>query len=392
MMIFRILDVLIPALWVLTLLATLVYLWLVRRYEGFFTAARRLFSWRMLVPLLILLLMPLLRLSLVFIEPHELAVVISVLERNGIRPQTLQSGLHFKWPFLEEIERYPKYAQSYTMSGHPQEGARPGDDAIIARTADGQVVILDITAIIRVDAPRLVFLHMYWQHRYVEDLLRPAIRAHTRTEVSKYTVDEVNSERREDVQRAIDAGVKQSCGGVGLIIEQVLVRNIMFSEQYADSVESKMTALQGVTQTRYEAQQIENMARGQGERVRVLAEAEADAVLVRAEAEARARVIHAEAEAAALTAISGPLMGRGDLLTYRYIDKLSPNFKALLLPHDAPLILPRPTMDVRDPVTPDEGDGASDAALPSLPALDSLGAGILPVDHTRVSPPMRALP
>lgn len=348
MMLIRVLDVLIPALWLLILLGSLAYLWLARRWGGLGGVLRRLFSWRMLLPTVVLIALPIVRLSVVFIEPHELAVVVSLFEPNGIRQQTMQSGLHWKWPLLEQVVRYPKYVQSYTMSGRPQEGARPGDDAIVARTADGQVVILDITALVRVDPQRLVLLHMFWQDRYIDDLLRPAVRAHTRTEVSKYTVDEVNSERREDVQRAIDAGVKASCGGVGLLIEQVMVRNITFSPQYADSVETKMTALQGVTQTRYEAQQIENLARGEGERLRVIAEAEADAVLIRAEAEAAARVIHAEAEATALTAIGGALFGRGDLLTYRYIDKLSPNFKALLLPHDAPLILPRPTMDLDD--------------------------------------------
>ena len=376
MMMLRVLDVLLPLLWLLTLIGTLVYFWLLRRRVGWLATLRQVFSWRSLVPVLILLALPVLRLSVVFIEPHELAVVISLFEPNGIRQQTLQSGFHWKWPLVEEVVRYPKYAQSYTMSGHAEEGARLGDDAILARTADGQVVILDITAIVRVDPQRLVLLHMYWQDRYIEDLLRPAIRAHSRTEVSKYTVDEVNSERREDVQRAIDAGVKQSCGGVGLHIEQVLVRNITFSDQYADSVEAKMMALQGVTQTRYEAQQIENLAEGEGERLRVIAEAEADAVLIRAEAEARARVIHAEAEAAALTAIGGALFGRGDLLTYRYIDKLSPNFKALLLPHDAPLILPRPTMDMRDDADP----APPPEQRTSLPSLDGIGAGPLPVD------------
>ena len=35
---------------------------------------------------------------------------------------------------------------------------------------------------------------------------------------------------------------------------------------------------------------------------------------------------------------------REDLLTYRYIEKLSPNIKAMLLPSETPLILPVPQL------------------------------------------------
>ena len=364
MMMLRVLDVLISLLWVLTLIGTLVYFWLVRRRVGWLATLRQVFSWRSLVPVLILLALPVLRLSVVFIEPHELAVVISLFEPNGIRQQTLQSGFHWKWPLVEEVVRYPKYAQSYTMSGHAEEGARLGDDAILARTADGQVVILDITAIVRVDPQRLVLLHMYWQDRYIEDLLRPAIRAHSRTEVSKYTVDEVNSERREDVQRAIDAGVKQSCGGVGLHIEQVLVRNITFSDQYADSVEAKMMALQGVTQTQYEARQIANIATGEGERITVRAGARAEAIRIEAAANADALVLRGNAEAEALTAVGKALDRRQDLLVYRYIDKLSPAMRAMLVPADAPLILPLPDLD--DPPIQASGEPSTGDDIPPL--------------------------
>jgi hypothetical protein len=66
--------------------------------------------------------------------------------------------------------------------------------------------------------------------------------------------------------------------------------------------------------------------------------------VVRAQAEATAQVIRAEAEAAALRLVKAALAGDGQLLTYRYIEKLSPGVRVMLLPSDNPFILPLPDL------------------------------------------------
>jgi len=69
--------------------------------------------------------------------------------------------------------------------------------------------------------------------------------------------------------------------------------------------------------------------------------------LGKAKAEAQARLVKAEAKA--LQLIAEVVNKQPDLLTYNYIDKLSPNMKAMILPHDTPLILPLPSLN--DPQT-----------------------------------------
>ena len=49
-----------------------------------------------------------------------------------------------------------------------------------------------------------------------------------------------------------------------------------------------------------------------------------------ANAAAEARVVKAQAEAKALRLVGEALEGREDLLTFRYIEKLAPNIKAML--------------------------------------------------------------
>ena len=87
---------------------------------------------------------------------------------------------------------------------------------------------------------------------------------------------------------------------------------------------------------------------GEGRKITIKARAKAQAIRDVAEAEAEAHVVKAKAEAEALEHIAQALQQRDNLLTYRYIDKLSPNIRAMLLPNNAPLILPMPQLNDAD--------------------------------------------
>jgi hypothetical protein len=54
--------------------------------------------------------------GLVFIEPDELGVVVTAIGGKGIRPEPLNSGLHWVIPFVERVERYSILNQTYTMA------------------------------------------------------------------------------------------------------------------------------------------------------------------------------------------------------------------------------------------------------------------------------------
>jgi regulator of protease activity HflC (stomatin/prohibitin superfamily) len=124
----------------------------------------------------------------------------------------------------------------------------------------------------------------------------------------------------------------------------VYIRNIGFSDEYAEAVEQKQMAFQGMTRAQHEAKQIENLSRGKAEKIKILADAEATAIVIEAKAAAEARVLKATAEAKALRLVGEALNHREDLLTFRYIDKLSPNIRAMLLPSGTPLLLPLPQL------------------------------------------------
>jgi regulator of protease activity HflC (stomatin/prohibitin superfamily) len=293
-----------------------------RRY-GLRLAVLQLFSFRVLVPLLLVVGLSLLSAALIFVPPEQSAVIVSLVSPTGVRPQPMRAGLHWIFPFLEYEARYPIYWQTYTMSHIPTEGAVLGDDSIRARTSDGQEVLLSTSVIFRLDFEQLVSIHIDWQDRYIEDLVRPVIRGVVRSQVSQFTVREVNSNERQDLEIALARLLRSQFIDKGLIMDQFLLRDIDFAQEYAASIEQKQVALEGEQQKIHEAQQVRNLAQGQADAVRIQAEAQAKAVEMVADA----------------------LKLNPDVLTYRYIDKLSPNIRVMLVPSGTPLILPAPDLN-----------------------------------------------
>lgn len=339
----KVLDIITTAIWILlAILSSLSFFHNVRRYS-LPRAIKSVVSYRMLLLLLMAASLSLLSASLIFIEPQKIGVVVSLLSPKGYRDQPLRSGLRFVVPLAEQASIYPIYWQSYTMSGRSMEGNVVGNDAIVARTKDGQEVLLDCTVIFRVDTEQVVQVHIDWQHRYIQDLVRPRTRGLVRTLVSKYTVTEVNSDKRTALESELQADLSKILEDEGFLLNAFVLRNIAFSSEYAAAVEAKQVAFEGQHQKEYEAQQIRLLAAGQADKIRQIAQADAEALLVKAEAKAKARRIQAEAEKEALLMIHEALAHNPHLLTYEYIDKLAPGIKAMIVPQNTPLFLPIPT-------------------------------------------------
>jgi regulator of protease activity HflC (stomatin/prohibitin superfamily) len=353
-MIDNILDLIIKIAWLVLAIATTIYFVATARKYGLRIALTRLFSFRIILPVLVILSLTTLSACLVFIEPHEIGVVVSVVQSRGFRSAPFRSGVHWIIPLAEQVKTYPISWQTYTMASKPMEGDQLGDDSIVARTKDGQEVALDCSVIFRIDPEQVIWIHIEWQDRYIQDLIRPAVRGLIRTKVAEFNVNEVNSDKRGVLEEFLDRRLREILEEKGLILDRFVLRNISFSPEYAASVEQKQVAEQIKTQRQYEADQIRRLAEGEADKIRkladgeaekilTLAEAEAQAIEIRAKAQANARVIQAEAEAKALELITEVLAQNPDLLTYQYINKLAPGTNVMLVPSDAPFILPLPT-------------------------------------------------
>jgi regulator of protease activity HflC (stomatin/prohibitin superfamily) len=257
---------------------------------------------------------------------------------NGYREQALQPGLRWIIPFAETVVKYPISRQTYTMSIAPEEGQIQGDDSIEARTADGQKVLIDASVIFAIDPTKVTQVHITWQDRYANDLVRAVSRGVIRDAVSQYGVEEVYSSKRLELVQEITAAMSTQMEDNGLVLVNFVLRNISFSDEYAASVEQKQIAEQTAQQAKFVVEQKKQEA----EQARQVAQGRADAAVIDAEGEAKSRLIQAEAEAKSLDMIAAALKNNPNLLTYQYITKLTPNIEAMLLPSNAPFVFNLP--------------------------------------------------
>lgn len=341
MFLIELLNVITIIIWVALLASVLFMTGQRARRDGVLSALGGLIHWRTILLFILAFVGTFLTRSLIFIPPDQVGVVISIISPNGYRDQPLRSGLHWVPPLLEDVHQYSIAWQTYTMSHTPQEGNRVGDDSITARTSDGQQVSVDSSTIYQIIPEQSIRIHIEWRQRYQEDFIRTIVRGTVRSVISNYTVGEVNSDKRQDVELQINDALRAALLDKGFALDRFVLRNLAFSAEFMAAIESKQVALEGVTRSQYEAEQVRELAQGRADQVRFAAQAEADAILLKAEAEAKALRLLAEA-----------LNESPDLLSYRYIDKIAPNIRVMLLPSDSPYILPLNEMNLADGMDP----------------------------------------
>ena len=276
--------------------------------------------------------------GMVFLQADQYAVVISAFQPNGYRPTAIGPGLHWIVPFFENARVYSIARQTYTMSIAPDEGQLRGDDSIEARTKDGQQVRIDGSVIYALDPAHVIDMHITWQNRFEDNVVRPVTRAAIREAVSQYGVEEIVTTKRVDLENDITLAIAGSFKANNLILSEFLLRNIAFSEEYSNAVEQKQIAEQqaqqaffGVEQRKQEAEQARQAAQGQADAAVIAAKGAADARLLQAEAEARANQLLAQSLSP-------------QLLQYQYILKIAPGVQTIFVPSGNQFILPLPNV------------------------------------------------
>lgn len=162
---------------------------------------------------------------------------------GSIQNDVLVSGLHFINPLLE-ISRIDVKTQNYTMSGVNDEGNKMGDDAIRVLTSDGLEVTIDLTVLYRVvgnDAPKLL---KETGEDYRDKIVRPITRTKIRDNAVYYQAVDLFGNKRDEFQQRIYKSIEETFKTRGLMLEQLLVRNITLPNSVKAAIESKINAEQ----------------------------------------------------------------------------------------------------------------------------------------------------
>jgi regulator of protease activity HflC (stomatin/prohibitin superfamily) len=270
--------------------------------------------------------------GILIVEPTQVAVVFNTI--SGELGEPRRAGTHIVVPVLQAATIYPIEQQQYTMSGLPAEGIVQGNDAVRGRTSDGQEVFMDITVIYGVDPAKANTVHIRWQNRYQNDLVRPTVRGLAREVVSRFRADEIFGEQRTAVEDALEELMRVRMDEEGFILTDLLIRDVTFSQAFTDSIERKQIAEQQAQEAAFRVQEEQQRA----EQVRVRAQGDRDAQIARAEGEAQAIVLRAEAQAKALELVSQQLAANPSLIQYEYIQKLADNIQLALVPSNSPFL------------------------------------------------------
>lgn len=205
---------------------------------------------------------------IVQVEPGQVGVQKLFGKVNN---NILESGLNVINPFVQVV-MFDTRTENYTMSGVTDEGSKMGDDAIRVLSADGLEVIVDLTVLYKVipaEAPRIL-KEVGTDYRNV--LVRPICRTKIRDNAVYYDAVALYSTKRDEFQAKIFASIETNFKDRGLLLEQLLVRNLTLPASVKASIESKINAEQDAQKMTFVLQK----ERQEAERKRVEAQGIAD--------------------------------------------------------------------------------------------------------------------
>lgn len=188
-----------------------------------------------------------------------------------VQNEVLSSGLHMINPLINVISLDIK-TQNYTMSGAQDERMTSSDDAIHVLTSDGLEVVIDLTVLYRLVPTQAPSLIREIGDDYKDKIVRPISRTKIRDNAVYYQAIELYSTKRDEFQNRIFKSIESDFKIRGLLLEQLLVRNITLPLSVRNTIEQKINAEQEAQKMQFVLQKEKQEA----ERKRVEAQGIAD--------------------------------------------------------------------------------------------------------------------
>jgi regulator of protease activity HflC (stomatin/prohibitin superfamily) len=256
--------------------------------------ARPVLTWEPVRNLAIASILPLLLSLSIAVVPSGFGGV-RVSQFSGTRPGTLYPGAHVINPLTQSVVLYDLRDQVLTTSandGAGKEVSSKKPEAFNVQSREGLNVGLAITVRYRLDDKKLPYIHDNLPQPVEDELVPPVVASVFRGVVPMYTVRELFATKREEVRSAAAERIAKRLGGDGIIVKEVMLRDIQLPPEFAKGLEKLLIKEQeneGLTiQTQMREKEVQ------------IAELEAEAQKRRdvksAEAQAQVRVLQAKAE------------------------------------------------------------------------------------------------
>jgi len=199
------------------------------------------FRWRTALAFAMLAWAPILIALSIVVVPSGMAGV-RVSQTQGTLAGTLYPGVHFVAPLLETVELFDTRDQLFT-TGSLEDGKNAAGAVIKAQplnvqTKEGLSVGLAITARYRVDPRHLDYIEANLPKPIEKEIVPPVVASTWRELVPNYTVREVFAAKREEVRARAAAMITQKLAADGIVVKEVMLRDIQLPPEYAKGLET----------------------------------------------------------------------------------------------------------------------------------------------------------
>jgi regulator of protease activity HflC (stomatin/prohibitin superfamily) len=253
--------------------------------------------WKMTVVFFALAWAPMLIAASIAVVPSG-AAGVRVSETRGTLPGTLYPGVHFVTPVLERVETFDTRDKLFTtgVAEDAKVAGLKGKNALTVQAKEGLSLGLAITVRYRLDPKRLDYIQSHLPQPVETELVPPVVASAWREIAPAYTVREMFSVKREEVRQRAAGIITAKLGKDGVIVEEVMLRDIQLPPEYAKGLEDLLLKEQ-------QNDQLSVQTEMQQKQVRISeleAEAEKARSVKQAEGAAQVRVLEAKGEADAM--------------------------------------------------------------------------------------------
>jgi len=156
---------------------------------------------------------------------------VGVLTLFGrVTGETLPEGIHLVNP-LKSVQKLSIQTQSVKESANVPSN-------------EGLILALDTSLLFRLDKNKAAFVYQTVGDNYAEKIVEPTLRAAIRASTSAHTANALYTNARELVQQQIQDELTAQLAPRGVIVENVLLRDVQLPAMLKGSIEAKQQAEQ----------------------------------------------------------------------------------------------------------------------------------------------------
>lgn len=237
------------------------------------------------------------------------AGTVGVVKRLGAVRQELSPGLHAIVPFIDHVVIFPTLKKTYEASDTPQSSEADYPDIIItALTSDGQQIRVGMTARFMIAPGKAAWIvqNLGTEREYVEKVVKTEIRGSGRRVPTRFAAYDLYTKKSYEAQQALFDEIAPKFEKNGLILDEIVIRNIIFTPEYAKTLEEKQIALENITTEKNKLEQ---------EKIRK-----------------EQKIVEAEGDAKSIEIRQAALTKNPTIIQWEFVQKLAPNVQWGIMP------------------------------------------------------------